>query len=140
MSGTPPPNLDFTAVMTVVAGVFAGPAMAAYIGPYSVIIIAALVGAAWSLNSERASSTWGALGYMFLITATAVVLTGTVIAVLERYGITTPEASHWLITPVAFGIGWVGRDWPKVLSFASRQVRQRVLDQLRKLGGGNGKR
>jgi len=130
--------------MTLVAGVFVGPALAGVIGPYAVIIIAALAGASWALSDETATNTTSALWFLLRITITAAVLTSVVVALLERYLLPGGnEASRWLIAPVAFGIGWVGRDWPTLLrwlgSLLSRIAAARYKPPPSDKGGDDGR-
>lgn len=105
-----PPQLDPVSVAIALAGVIFGPALAAFIGPYAVIIISATVGAAWALGRRDPAARLGAAWYFLRLNATAVVVTVGLATLAGRWlGI----ADHsWLLAPIALIVGGVGDDWP----------------------------
>ena len=126
-------NLDPVSVAIALAGVLFGPALAAVVGPYAVIIISATVGAAWALGRRDPDLTLGAAWYFLRLNATAVVVTVS-LARLAGMWIGVEDLS-WLLAPVALVVGGVGDDWPRLgrwmLVRAGRIFEHRV-------GGGNG--
>lgn len=126
-----PPDLDPSAFATLVIATFTGPALAAYIGPYAVIVIAAVAGASWALSEETAPTTRSAVLFLLRCSLTAAVLTAAITAVLERWVLAGTEA-RWLFAPIAFLIGWVGNDWPRFLHWAAAKAKR--LAELRLKG------
>lgn len=116
-----PVDLDPSAVATLLVATFVGPALASVIGPYAVIVVASLAGASWALSEETSTTTRGAVLFLLRCTLTAAVLTAGVTSVLEHY-LFTPGQSRWLFAPIAFGIGWIGNDWPRVLHWAGNKI------------------
>lgn len=104
-------HIDPVAVAIYALSPMLGEVSARFAGPYAVIILAAAVGAGWSLGRSSKASLGGALGHFALIIGTAVLVTWGVSAVLSHY---TGLDSHWLLAPVALFIGGIGSDWPRV--------------------------
>lgn len=130
-------NLDPVAVATLAASVLVGPAAAQVVGPYAVIIVAALTGAAWSLTKRPPEPALSAIWFMCRIVFTAALLTVGITSGLETWFL---KEVKWLLVPVAFGIGWIGDDWPKVFKWIGRRVRRvaddRFIDRRSKEEGG----
>ena len=100
------------------------------VGPYAVIIFAALAGAMWPLSSaetiSRASGAW----LLIRVTTTAVVLTVFLAAAIERnWGLPALEA----LAPVALMIGALGNGWRVVWDALAGAIRT-LLERL--AGGG----
>ena len=68
-------QLDPVNVSIALASVLFGPALAAVVGPYAVILIASTVGAAWALGRRDPSARIGAAWYFLRLNATAVLVT-----------------------------------------------------------------
>lgn len=69
-------KLDPVNAAIAIATLIFGPAMAAFIGPYSVIVIAATVGAAWSLRRyKKQCAAVEVVSYFALMVFTAILLT-----------------------------------------------------------------
>lgn len=129
----PPQPLDPVNVAIALAGVLFGPALAAVIGPYAVIIISATVGAAWSLGRREPSPRLGAAWYFLRLQATAVLITVSLASLAARW--LGMDDHTWLLAPIALLVGGVGDDWPRV----GRWLLARVLRMLeRRAGGGPG--
>lgn len=121
-----PPQLDPVSVAIALAGVLFGPALAAIIGPYAVIIIGATVGAAWALGRRDPAAKLGAAWYFLRLNATAVVVTVGLANLAARWlGVTDHS---WLLAPIALFVGGVGDDWPKVGRWALVRI-GRVLER-----------
>lgn len=126
----PPSNqTDVLQVFIIVAASIFGPTMAQIIGPYSLIIVAAMTGAGWSVGRKRgckASAIW----YFVRIVLTAILLTVAISKMAA--GIIPSVEADWLIAPVAMIIGLIGDDWPKAgkwaISIAKRFVNRWLGD------------
>lgn len=105
-------KLDPVAAAIAIATLIFGPAMAGFIGPYSVIVIAATVGAAWSLRRIEKTNAIEVVSYFSLIVFTAILVTVAATNALATWlNIAEPM---WLLSLVALVIGGVGGDWPRV--------------------------
>lgn len=105
-------NLDPVTAMTAIAAMLLGPTLAAIVGPYAVILIAATTGAAWALGRRAQSGRLSAAWYFVRMNATAVLLTVS-LATLARTGFGFDE-DRWLLAPIALLVGGVGDDWPSI--------------------------
>lgn len=120
-------SLDPVAATTAFFAVLFGPDLAAYAGPYVVIIIGANVGAAWSLGRRPVMSRSGAFYHFLLMCGTALILT---VPLAEWIGIKIgSEDARWLFAPVAMFIGGVGGDWPKLAKWIGRRFIERKIGQ-----------
>jgi len=121
-------HLDPVSVAIALASVIFGPAMAAIIGPYAVIIIASTVGAAWALGRREEGARLGAAWYFLRLNATAVLVTVSLAQLAGRY--VGGGDQYWLLAPIALLVGCVGDDWPRVgrwiLARLARLVERRV--------------
>jgi len=119
-------NLDPVNVATALFAVLFGPSLAAYVGPYAVIVIGASVGAAWSLGRRGVTSRFDAFAYFLLMAATALLVT---VPLAEWLGGWLGHSdSRWLFAPVAIVIGGVGSDWPNLIRWISRRA-LRVIER-----------
>lgn len=106
------PNLDPVSVAVALLTVSIGPQLAAIVGPYAVIVLAAITGAAWALGRREASTRTNAFVYFGRITATAVLLSVAIESAVHRW--IMPTETHWLLAPIALLVGGIGDDWPAV--------------------------
>jgi len=125
-------HLDPVSVAIALASVIFGPAMAAIIGPYAVIIIASTVGAAWALGRREEGARLGAAWYFLRLNATAVLVTVALAQLAGRY--LGGGDLYWLLAPIALIVGCVGDDWPKVGRWVFTRV-GRLFE--RRLNGGD---
>lgn len=93
-------------------GLVFGPAISQIIGPYVVIILAAVCGAGWGLGRVGPMTRTDALWYFLKLILTALLVT-VPIASGVQYVLGWEEA-NWLLVPVALLVGGVGNSWPKV--------------------------
>lgn len=124
-------QLEPTAAAVAIASVLFGPAMAGYIGPYAVILIASTVGAAWALGRRDPSSRLGAVGYFARLNATALLITAGLATLAGRW--MGMDETNWMLAPIALIVGGVGDDWPRLGRWVFERA-GRVLE--RKAGGG----
>jgi len=114
---SPPPQLDPVAAATAIFAIVFSPTIAAYVGPYAVIIIGAALGAAWSLGRRPVTSRYGAIKYFLLIVGTALLFTVPAAEGLRSvFGARIPDV-QLLFAPIALLIGGVGTDWPKLIAW-----------------------
>lgn len=117
---TPPPQLDIVTLAIALVTLLTGPELAALIGPYSVILLAAIGGAAWSATNMPEGTRMGTVKHMASMVGLALILTVPMAEALAR--VAGIEA-RWMLGPVAaviaarpdWVIGWI-RAW-----FAKRQ-------------------
>ncbi len=108
MSGT---KIDPITAATAFASVLFGPDLAAYIGPYAVIMVGSTTGAGWALGrAEPMASRLEALAFFTRLNLMAVLLT-VPFAAGAKWAFDLDD-NNWLLVPIALFIGAVGNDWP----------------------------
>lgn len=117
-------SIDILTVLTTIATLFFTPAMAAIIAPYSVIIIASTLGAAWALGRRDPESRPKALFFYLRINFLAILFTVTGCNILETF--VFHREIKWLLAPVAFAIGWIGDDWPKIITWLGVLIKRKA--------------
>lgn len=107
-----------TLAVALVAAVVGPGVMADLVGPYAVILLGAVIGAAWSATRRRPDGAEDAppprgatVAYMLLVIGLALLLTVPAAEFAARY---LGLESRWVLGPVAAIIGGIGRDWPGV--------------------------
>lgn len=95
------------------AGLVYAPNVAAVVGPYIVIVLAAIIGASFALKRREKTSRLAALFYFLRIAGVAVLGTVSVASIGSAYHESLSE--RVLIIPVAFMIGAIGDEWPRFL-------------------------
>lgn len=125
-------NLDPVSVAVAIAGVVFGPALAAIIGPYAVILIASTVGAAWALGRRDPSARLGAAWYFMRLNATAMLVTVGLANLAGKW--LGHEDTSWMLAPIALIVGGVGDDWPR----CGRWIFERIARVLERRAGGDG--
>lgn len=109
-------HLDPVNAAIVFASIVFGPALAALIGPYSVIVIASAVGAAWSLRRRASDSPHlDTLCFFLLIIFTAILVTVGIANTVANW-LNLTDAT-FLLSPIALLIGGIGSDWPRILKW-----------------------
>lgn len=112
--------------LTVLAIAVLGPML----GPYAVIIFAALAGAMWPLYAAETTSRKAGAWLLIRVTTTAVVLTAFLATAIERrYGVSAVES----LGPVALLIGALGNGWQRIWEAAGGVLRA-LLEQLASRG------
>ena len=125
-------QLDPVSVAIALASVIFGPALAAVIGPYAVIIVSATVGAAWALGRREPGARLGAAWYFLRLNATAVLVTAGMATLAGRWmGI---AETNWMLAPIALLVGGVGDDWPRI----GRWLLERAGRLIERRAGGDG--
>ena len=124
-------DLTIVGVVTALASKFYGPDIAAVVGPYIVILIAAMGGAAVALMQASGRTRGRAFTFFFLATLLAVWLTVPLSMLAANYA---GLQDQWLFAPMSFGLGYIGDKWPAALSwiFSKANVLMDIAIELRK--------
>lgn len=113
MTPTQPPSItDVVGLGIFLAGLVYSPEVAAIVGPYLVIIVAAVVGASFALKRREKTTRLSALWYFLRVAGLAVIGTVSLAAIFSSYYDNLTE--RILIAPVALTIGAIGDDFPAV--------------------------
>lgn len=123
-----PSVLDAVGFGTFLASWVYAPSVAAVVGPYIVIVLAAVIGASFALKRREKTTRLVAVLYFLRVAGLAVLGTVSIASIASSYYSSLTERA--LITPVAFLIGAVGDDWP-ALSRAIVRFIFRAIDLAR---------
>ncbi len=103
------PSLDPVEVSRLLAGYLMNPRLAAVVGPYSLIILVALAGAALSLANRKYTGRYSSAAY---------ILGNTVVGLIGAVPLSTLTATYndsWeaqtFFLPLAFGLAYMGDRW-----------------------------
>ena len=102
---------------------------AAIIGPYMAIVVAAAIGASFSLAKREKTTRVSALWFFLRVCGLAVVVAGGLSALLAKFHPVLTERA--LLAPVAFIIGLVGDEWGSVGRWGLEFVRDSVFRRRR---------
>lgn len=107
-------NLDIVYVMVTILTALFGPQMASILGPFAVIVLSSIGGAAWSVGRRpTAMRTISSDAFFFFrLSITAIMVTGGIAVFAERW--TGAGTRQWTLPVIALLIGAVGDDWPAV--------------------------
>ncbi len=103
--------------------------VSAVIGPYMAIVVAAAIGASFSLAKREKTTRVSALWFFLRVCGLAVVVAGGLSALLAKFHPILTERA--LLAPVAFIIGLVGDEWPSVVRWGLEFVRDSVFRRRR---------
>lgn len=109
------PQLDLVAVLVVLSGLLFSPAVAAVVAPYLVIFLGAFTGAFFALGRRAKESRLAGLSFFARVIGLALCITVPVAVFTAPYLGITQE--RYLFAPVAFAIGLIGDDWPRVAAW-----------------------
>ena len=117
-------NLDIVYVMVAILSGLFGPQMAAIVGPFAVIVLSAVGGAAWSVGRRplELRSVGNDSFFFFRLALTAIMVAGGIAVFAERW--TGADTRQWTLPVIAMLIGAVGDDWPSVGQWVSSVVRR----------------
>lgn len=107
-----PSITDVVGLGIFLAGLVYSPEVASIVGPYLVIIVAAVVGASFALKRREKTTRLSALWYFMRVSGLAVIGTVSLAAMFSSYYDNLTE--RILIAPVALTIGAIGDDFPAV--------------------------
>jgi len=108
-----PSVLDAVGFGIFIASWVYAPSVAAVVGPYIVIVLAAVIGASFALKRREKTARLVAIWYFLRVAGLAVLITVSLAGIVSSYYSSLTE--RVLITPVALMIGAIGDDWPKLL-------------------------
>lgn len=117
-------DLSPVSVFTVIASSVFGVQMASIIGPYIVIAIGAMGGAAVAILQREGSGNMRAFVYFLAMTALSLLLTVPLSALVVTF--LTPIQEQWLFAPVSFVLGFAGDKWPAIISWAGAKLNSLV--------------
>lgn len=124
-------DLTPVAVITALASLIFSASVAAIVGPYVVIGIGAMGGAAVALMQRESTGRFKAVLFFCGTTVIAVLLTVPLSMLTTWYFKGLQD--HWLFAPFAFGLGYLGDKWPAALTWLWGKVNALIdiLIQLR---------
>jgi hypothetical protein len=127
-----PPVVDIVGLFVFIAAILFSSEVAAVVGPYLVIVIAATIGASFAVARRERSTRASALFFFVRVVGLAVLLTVGFAAVASAY---RPDLSpRVLVAPIALLIGFIGDEWGSVLGKAVR-ILYSAMDLFRGKGG-----
>lgn len=109
-------DLTPVAVITLLASTIFSASVAAVVGPYVVIAIGAMGGAAVALMQRESSGRAKAILFFCGATVMAILLTVPLAMLTTMAFKGVPD--QWLFAPFAFGLGYLGDKWPSAMSWA----------------------
>lgn len=129
-------DLSFIAMLTFIASKFFSPDVAAVVGPYVAIFIAAVGGTAVAALKAESRSRGRAYLIFFISVLIAVAGTVSISTLIAAY--VDAVQSQWLFVPVAFALGFLGDKWADVLPWVGGQIASKygaLIDLLAKSKG-----
>lgn len=115
-------NADPTIVfVSKLLALFIGVEMANILAPQFVIVVAGAGGATFGVMEWRQSTRVEAAWYVARFTLAAWLFAG-ILSNLAAWAWEMPH-SQYLLSPIAWGIGWIGHRWPKVGAWAAGVIR-----------------
>lgn len=113
--------LDIVAVSVVLAGLMFDSRIAEIVGPYAVIVLAAILGGALSASRRGEASRGKTIGYMALVIILALLVTVPLAEVTAAHIPVARVEPRVLFAPVAAIVAGIGHDWPTVLLWLFRR-------------------
>jgi hypothetical protein len=126
------PIADIVGLCIFIAALLFSADVANVVGPYMVIVIASSIGASFALSRRNKSSRGRALWFFTRVVGLAVLLTVGLAAVASAYRPDLHE--RVLLAPIALLVGFIGDDWPRLLSRIMRALFA-AIDLMRGKGG-----
>jgi len=127
---TQQPIADIVGLAVFIAALIFSSDVAAVIGPYMVIAVAAILGASFKVARREKTTRTSAILFFLRVVGMAVIFTSGVAAMLNVY---RPDLSPRVtVAPIALLIGFI--DWPATLS----KVVQWGFSALDRVSGGKG--
>ncbi|QNK65893.1 hypothetical protein [Variovorax sp. PAMC26660] len=107
-------------VFTQLASLVFGMSVAMVVGPYIVIGIGAMGGAAVMIMQRQGDGNIRAFIYFLASAAVAVLLTVPISMMVASFW--EPIRDQWLFAPVSFGLGYVGDKYPAIMSWVGSKI------------------
>lgn len=124
-------DLTPVAVFTQLASLVFGMSVAMVVGPYIVIVIGAMGGAAVAIMHRPSTGKARAFIYFVAMTSLSVLLTVPLSMMVSSMWPSLQE--HWLFAPLSFALGYCGDKMPAIMSAIGAKVSAfiDILIQLR---------
>lgn len=123
--------LELVSLFVLIAATVFSRQVAEVVGPYMVIILAAVCGAGYALRRREKTTRASAAWFFLRVTLLAVLLTVGLAQLVQVY-LLQDWQQRWLLVPIALALGLAGDDWPAMAAWAW-QNRLGWLDSLIKL-------
>lgn len=118
-----PPQIDLVTVAIAIAALVFSPEISAIVGPYSVIILGAVIGGGLGLSNRPPTSRFSAAQYLVLMVGLALLVSVPFSDLLaNHFGV----RSNWLLGCVAVVVAWIGPDWPLIGAWLAGVIRKIV--------------
>ncbi len=120
---------DVVSLFVLISTIMFSNEVAAVVGPYVAIVVAAAIGASFSLARRDRSARMEALWFFLRVCGLAVLIAGSTAAMAARFHPNLTERA--LLAPMAFLIGLVGDNWSGVARWTVDFVRDFVFRKRR---------
>jgi hypothetical protein len=107
-------------VFTQLASLVFGMSVAMVVGPYIVIAIGAMGGAAVMIMQREGDGNIRAFIYFLASAAAALLLTVPISMGVASFW--SPIRDQWLFAPVSFALGYIGDKYPRIFSWAGEKI------------------
>ena len=111
-----PTDLDPAKVITLLAGFVVSQQVAQIVGPYSLIILAAIGGAGAALGSTTSRNRWNSAVFFGRTVLISLMFTVPMASWLSGY--LGRDESQWLFAPTSFVLALLGGKWTDIGGFA----------------------
>lgn len=128
----PPSITDVVGLAVFISTLIFSAEVAAVVGPYILIVLAAVVGGSFSLARRQKTTRASAVLFFLRVVGLAVLLTGGIAALTSAQHPSLNE--RVLLAPVALVVGFIGDDWGSLLGKLTRFIFAAV-DLVRGKGG-----
>lgn len=123
MASPPPPPVDIVTGAITLATWLVGARAAELVGPYAVIVLAAVLGSAWGASRSAPRTRVAALFAMVRVVGLALLVS---MPLAELLAVHVGLTQRWMLGPVAALVGGIGEDWPAVIRWALDRARRIV--------------
>ena len=127
------PNLDPVEVAKYVASLAMSPALAQVVGPYSIIILSSILGAAVGLTNRDPLDRGPAFYYFARAILTSLLATVPIATLVATYF--DGWEAQWLFIPAAAILAYMSGRWREVAGFVGDQLKALIANWV----NGNGK-
>lgn len=114
------PDLTPVAVASQLAAVVFGASVAVVVGPYIVICIGAMGGAAVAIMQRDSRGNLRAFVYFMCMTSLSVMLTVPLAMMLAAFW--EPMRSTWLFAPISFALGFSADKTPAIMAWLGSKI------------------
>lgn len=125
-------NLDPVEVARVIAGLLLSQKLAVVVGPYAVIFLAAMAGAATALANREQTPRFNSFWFFGWTTLIAVLLTVPAANLVARYN--DSWQAQWFFIPTAFVLSYAGDKWKSIFAFLLDQAKVLVSNWVNSKG------